>query len=284
MQVENAAVNKKIVLKILSWLLLALLIIFTFFPFVWVLFSSMKVESNIFNIPPTIIPKNPGQIIINYSKLFTAEPVGFARILINSFMVAIGVAVGSIFVGALAGFAFAKYEFKFKRILFYTVIATMMIPFQVLVIPLYREILVLNWGDTLLALVIPFFGRAYTVFLLRQFMVRIPSELMDAARLDGCSEFKIFTMVAVPLAKAGIVIAAIFNFIFSWSQFLWPLVVTSSPRNYVISIFLGNLITARTKHFGMLFAGTTLSFLVVAVLFFILQKSFFKTFEISFDK
>lgn len=270
--------------KYIIWLLLAIVVLVTLFPFIWLLLSSFKAESNIFNIPPTFLPESLSEAINNYARLFKVTPVGFGRILSNTFVVATSVSLGSLLVGSLAAFAFAKYEFKFKRKLFYVVIATMMIPFQVLVIPLYREMVILGWVDSFMALIVPFLGRAYTVFLMRQFMIQVPKDLLDAARLDGCSEFGIFARIVIPLVKPGLVIAGIFNFIYSMSQFLWPVVVLNSSHKYVLSLFLSNLIAARSKEYGMLFAGTVISVLIISVLFTVIQKNLFSTFEISFDK
>ncbi|MBS3787595.1 carbohydrate ABC transporter permease [Candidatus Bipolaricaulota bacterium] len=258
--------------------------IFTLAPFLWAFLSSLKAEHNIFSIPPTLLPESLGTSISNYVNLFHLEPVGFGRIFLNTLFITICFSIGSLLISSLAGFAFAKYDFKFKKFLFYLVIATMMIPFQVLVIPLYQEMVFLGWVDSYLALIVPFLGRAYTVFLLRQFMLDVPSDLLDAARIDGCTEFGIFWKIAIPLVKPGLVLAGIFNFIYMWGLFLWPLVITSSPEKYVVSLFLSNLITARTKLFGELFAGTTLSFVIVGLLFFLVQRQLFKSLEIGFGK
>jgi ABC-type glycerol-3-phosphate transport system permease component len=182
----------------------------------------------------------------------------------------------SVFFCSLAGFAFAKYRFALRKPLFAVVLAALIVPFQVILIPLYVITIKLGWMNTYYALVIPFMASPFGIFLMRQFMVdSIPNEVMESARIDGCSEFAIFLKFALPLSRPALGAFAIYQFVFSWNSFLWPLIVLNETEKYTLPVGLQSLFGIfYLKEFGTLMAGSALMIIPVVSLFVFMQKHF----------
>jgi ABC-type glycerol-3-phosphate transport system permease component len=239
-------------------------------PFVWTISSSFKTMGEIFNYPPVLIPSKLN--LQNYSNLFTKVP--FDRWYFNSLFLGVVSTALSVFFSSLAGYGFAKYTFRFQSALFSVLIASLIIPFQVVLIPLFVLMVKIQWIDSYLALIIPGMAPAFGIFLMRQYMVTIPSELLDAARIDGAGEFGIYWRIVLPLARPALGALTILQFMGSWNSFLWPLVVLRSKEKYTLPIGLANLLGLYQREYGMVMAGSFLVALPIIVLFFMMQKQF----------
>ncbi len=212
------------------------------------------------------------KLTANYKNLWKAVP--YNRYFINSVFIATASTLLTLFFCSLGGYAFAKYQFKGKTILFGILLASMMIPFQVLLVPLFGLMYDIGWLNSYKAIIIPFSVGAFGVFLMRQFIVTIPSELIDAARIDGCSEFGIYYRIILPIIKPALGALTIYSFLSSWNGYLWPLIVLRDEAKYTLPIGLANLIGIYRQDYGMLMAGTLLSLLPIIILFLAMQREF----------
>ncbi len=208
----------------------------------------------------------------NYRNLWKAVP--YNRYFVNSVFIATASTLLTLFFCSLGGYAFAKYQFRGKTILFGILLASMMIPFQVLLVPLFGLMYDIGWLNSYKAIIIPFSVSAFGVFLMRQFIVTIPSELLDAARIDGCSEFGIYYRIVLPIIKPALGALTIYSFLSSWNGYLWPLIVLRDEAKYTLPIGLANLVGVYRQEYGMLMAGTLLSLLPIVVLFLAMQREF----------
>jgi len=244
----------------------------TIIPFLWMISSSFKDVGEIFDYPPSFIPSTPKPS--NYIDLFVEW--GFLRPVLNSSFVASIVTFSAVFLSALGGFGFAKYEFKLKKPLFYILIGSIMIPFQVLIIPLFILMRVFGWLDTYYALTVPFLVNGFGVFLMRQYIVTIPTPIIEAARLDGCSEFRIFSQIILPLARPALGALTIITFMSMWNSFVWPLIALQSSSKFTIPIFLSNMVSGYrgNQYYGVILAGSVLAVLPVVSLFLAMQKQY----------
>ena len=212
------------------------------------------------------------KLTTNYRKLWQAVP--FNRYFINSVFIATASTLLALFFCSLGGFAFAKYQFRGKTILFGIMLASMMVPFQVLLVPLFGLMYEIGWLNSYNAIIFPFSVGAFGVFLMRQFIITIPSELLDAARIDGCSEFGIYYRIVLPIIKPALGALTIYTFLSSWNGYLWPLIVLRDEAKYTLPIGLANLIGIYRQDYGMLMAGTLLSLLPIVILFLAMQREF----------
>jgi len=256
--------------KFLFYLFLGMGAIAMIVPFAWTVSASFKTVGEIFNYPPEFLPDK--FYIENYIRLFTDIP--FVRWYGNSLMISVTATTLSIFFSSLAGFGFAKYIFPLRSILFYILISSLIIPFQVILIPLFVLMIKLRWMDNYLAMIIPFMAPAFGIFLMRQYIVSIPNELIDAARIDGSSEFGIYYRIILPLARPALGALTIFQFMGSWNNFLWPLIVLKSPQKYTLPIGLSNLLSLYQREYGMVMAASFLVALPMIILFLNMQKQF----------
>ena len=208
----------------------------------------------------------------NYRNLWKAVP--YNRYFINSVFIATASTLLTLFFCSLGGYAFAKYEFRGKKILFGILLASMMVPFQVLLVPLFGLMYDIGWLNSYKAIIIPFSVGAFGIFLMRQFIVTIPSELIDAARIDGCSEFGIYYRIILPIIKPALGALTIYTFLGSWNGYLWPLIILRDEAKYTLPIGLANLISIYRQDYGMLMAGTLLSILPIVILFLAMQREF----------
>jgi multiple sugar transport system permease protein len=244
------------------------------FPFFWMLNASLMTSAEIQRQPPVWLPAQPQ--LGNYARLFDAMPVG--RMYLNSLIITGCTVLGVLFTSSLAGFAFAKYRFPGKSLLFYAILATQMIPFFVTLIPVFYIVRQLGWINSYQGLIIPGLTSAYGIFLMRQFILSIPDELLDAARIDGASEPMIYIRIVLPLVTPALATLGTFVFIGSWNAFLWPLLVTTSRDLWTVPLGLNSLRTfaSEARNLDLLMAGTTLSVLPTLVLFIFLQRYFIR--------
>jgi multiple sugar transport system permease protein len=257
--------------NLVAYLVLGLGVIAVASPFVWMAFSSVKTEGEIRRVPPTWWPQEP--TLENFRELFGR--LDFPQFFTNSTLVAVAVTLGNLVFSSMLGYVLAKADFAGKKLLFGVVLGALMIPGMVTLVPLF--VLVANLGlvNTYLGLILPFLAAPFGVFLMRQFFLGIPDELIDAARVDGASEARIFVQVVMPLAKPALATLAIITFLGSWNNFLWPLVVATSEDKYTLPVALALYSTGQNQiNFGFLLAGAFVVVVPVIVVFLLLQRFF----------
>jgi len=253
---------------ILIYLFLLILISIILTPFLWLTSMSFKLRSEMFSYPPTFIPKK--FTLLNY--INTIKDILFVKSYRNSLIISLSDVLFGLIVCSLAGFAFAKYDFRFKSIFFSIVLVSMMIPFHVVVIPLYLEMKRFGLIDTYFGVIFPFLAKAFGVFFMRQFLVKIPDELLEAARIDGASEYFIWLRIIVPLSKPAFGVLACLFFVENWNMLLWPMIVLQSQTKQTIQVYLQSLIGVYRIDYGILMAGSCLAILPIFVLFLAMQK------------
>jgi ABC-type glycerol-3-phosphate transport system permease component len=242
---------------------------FMVFPFLWMLVSSLKPFEEIF-AGDTFLPSDP--TLANYRSLF-AQSDALRKIWNSLFIAATGTAL-SVFLCALGGYAFAKFRFPGRAALFGLMLASMAIPFAVVMVPLFVMMRnVFGWIDTPWPLIVPGAANAFGIFFMRQYMFSVPDEMLDAARVDGASEFGIFLRIVLPTTVPGLVSLGIIFFMASWNNFLWPSAVLRSPENYTVPLMLRSLQGPPGRDaFDVLMAGSVVSLLPMLVVFLALQR------------
>jgi multiple sugar transport system permease protein len=253
-----------------TYTLLILGAIITIAPFIWMAVTSIKPEAEVFALPPTLIPKAP--TLAAYHALFTK--VNFARTLLNSTIITISFTLINVFVCSLAGYAFAKIKFIGRDKIFLLFLATIMIPSQVTMIPSFMVLRNLGLLNSYLGLILPGSASIFGIFLVRQFMLSVPNDLIDAARIDGCNEFLIYRLIILPLLRPVLATIAIFAFMGAWNDFLWPLIVMTSEKMYTLPVALAMLNGEHNTEWALLMAGAMVVTLPVLIVFFSLQRYF----------
>lgn len=260
--------NRSSVLKYLIYTLLLLLCVVFLMPIVWVICSSFKTAGELFTWPPTLLGKNPS--LDNYTQAFAAGD--FGRWFLNTVLVSVLATVLTIMVNVMAGYVFAKYEFKGKKLLFGMVMVTLMIPLEVIMIPIFKVIVATHMYNNLWGLIIPAVASPTAVFLVRQYYEPIPDALMEAARIDGASELQILMRVMLPLAKPIISVLCIFSFMWRWNDYLWPKLVINSKTKYTLQLALANFSGEYSVDWSSLLAMSVISMIPVLAVFLTLQK------------
>ena len=244
-------------------------------PYVWMLASSLRPQAEIFQyVTPlswkTFVPQS--FTLASYRELFALVPFPFSRYVFNSIFVALSVTTLSLIVNALAAYAFARLEFPGRSVLFAIFLSTMIVPFEVLAIPLYLQIRSFGWVNTYQALIIPWIANPLGIFLLRQFFQEIPRELEEAARIDGCSYVGAFRHVVIPNSIPALVAFALIRFQASWDAFLWPLIAAPSAEKRVIQVAIASFVTEVQTRWDLTFAASVVATLPVAAAFLVLQR------------
>ncbi|GAB4004717.1 carbohydrate ABC transporter permease [Glycomyces albus] len=238
-------------------------------PLVWALSSSLKDRSEIFSFPPRLWPEPA--TLDNYANLLAGQP--FWNWMLMSTGVALVSTVAVVFLCSLAGFGFAKYEFKGKRVLFDIMFSSLAIPFAVIVVPLFILVAKLGLAHPLFALIVPWVAPAFGIFMMRQYTEQsIPDEILDAARIDGCSEFRIYWTVVLPLLRPALGALAVWSFLTAYNNLLWPLVIVSEPEYYTIPLGLQALFAAEGRQYDLVLAGSILSAIPAIAVFILLRK------------
>lgn len=255
----------------IAYVVLGLGLVVVTSPFVWMALSSLKGEGEIRRVPPTWLPEAP--TLDNFRELF--DRLDFPQFFTNSTIVAAVVTIGNLVFCSMLGYVLAKSDFAGKKLLFRLVLGTLMIPGMVTLVPLF--VLIANMGlvNTYAGLILPFLAAPFGVFLMRQFFLGIPDELIDAARVDGASEARIFVQVVMPLAKPALATLAILTFLGSWNNFLWPLVVATTEDKYTLPVALALYSTGQNQtDYGLLLAGAVVVVVPVLVVYLALQRYF----------
>lgn len=256
--------------KVLSTIGMLLVLFIIAFPFLWLILSSFKYEKDIISFPPKIFAEN--YTLDNYIKVWSTIPL--LDYIKNTVIFAGGTVITSIFFDSLAGYAFARMNFKGKSALFYFVLLTMMIPFQVFMIPLFIEVNLLGLLDTYAGLIIPRMTTAFGIFMMRSFFITLPASLEEAARIDGLNEFGIFWKIMLPLSKPTLLSLAIFTLMNSWNDLLYPLILTSSSKMRTLPAGLALFTGQNISFYGPVMAGTVISMLPLLIIYIFAQKYF----------
>ena len=237
-------------------------------PLVWLLAASVKGPDDLFHY----MFFAPDFSSYNFTQLFSQVP--FVRFMINSFFVAGATVLVQLFFSSLGGFALAKYSFRGKKVVMVVMLATMMIPGQVMMAPLYELIYTLGMVDSYLGLIVPGAVSVFGMFLFRQTMLDLPDDLLQAGRIDGCTELRLYWDIVLPVSRPMIGAFCLIGFMGSWNNFLWPQVILHSQERFTLTIGLNQMVGLYAQDYGAMMAGTMLAVLPVVLLFFLLQKEF----------
>jgi multiple sugar transport system permease protein len=246
-------------------------------PFLWMLSTSLKELPDVFRWPPEIIPRPPHWN--NYAQVFTLVP--FARYYLNTVFVSACRVAGVVLTSAMAGFAFARLRFWGRDALFFLYLGTMMIPGHVTMIPNFILMRLLGWIDTYRALIVPQIFSPFGTFLMRQYFLSLPPALEEASIIDGCNPWGVFRRIALPLSRPALATLGIFSLLGAWNDFLWPLIMTNSPRLRVLSVGLSSFQEAYLTNWPLLMAGAMLALLPVFVAYLFAQRSFIEGIAMS---
>ncbi|HIG55721.1 MAG TPA: carbohydrate ABC transporter permease [Candidatus Latescibacteria bacterium] len=237
-------------------------------PLIWLIAATSKGPDDLFHYL-FFAPRVSGY---NFEQLFTQIP--YVRFMVNSFFVAGATVLVQLFFSSLGGFALAKYEFKGKKLIMVLMLATMMIPAQVMLAPMYELIYAMGLVDSYLGLIIPGAVSVFGMFLFRQSMLDLPDDLLQAGRIDGCTELRLYWDVVLPVSRPMIGAFCLISFMGSWNNFLWPQIVLHHQDRFTLPIGLNQMVGLYAQDYGSMMAGTFLAVVPVVILFFILQKEF----------
>ncbi|MGQ9798192.1 MAG: carbohydrate ABC transporter permease [Ignavibacterium sp.] len=258
--------------KIFLHIILILIGIATIIPFVWMISASFMYDGHASVFPPKFIPDE--FTLIQYERLF--ERLSIARNFINSLVLSVLVTMISLTLNSMAGYAFAKYKFKGKNKLFNLLLTSMIIPSQVTMLPLFLMLKWMGFINTYMAIIIPGLANIFGIFLIRQYCISIPDSIIEAARIDGANDFLIYRKIILPLLTPVLATLAIFTFLGTWNDFLWPLIVMTDDTMYTLPVALANLMLEHTKDPELMMAGSVITILPVIIVFLALQKYYMK--------
>lgn len=238
-------------------------------PFVWMFVTSIKPSIEVLSWPPSFIPKSP--TLENYRTVFRTAP--FLRYFLNTFLISTISTLSILFTSSLSGFIFAKHRFAGRNVLFLVMLTTAMIPLETYMISLYILINKFGWINTYQGVVAPILVMSFGVFFMRQSILSIPDELLDAARIDGSSEWRIYTTIILPLSRSALGALAIFSYMSAWAFFIWPLIVINDRNLYTMELGLTMFQKRFTVDYGLISAGSIIAVLPILIIFLILQKN-----------
>jgi ABC-type glycerol-3-phosphate transport system permease component len=253
-----------------AYALLIFGLVATLLPFFYIMVSSLKTDAELRKTPPDFFPQQP--TLKHYTTILTDENIPIERNVANSVFVSLARVLITLFTGSFAGYIFAKYHFKGKNLAFGVILIQIMIPFQVVMIPSYLLIVKFGLIDSLWALIAPTMVDAYGIFMMKQFIESMPAELMDAARIDGASEFGIYSRIILPQMGPPLASLGIFTFMATWNDYLWPLIVLTSPENRTIPLLLVWFQTQHTSNQGLVLAASILTLLPIFFVYIFLQR------------
>jgi len=255
---------------ILIYVVLVLGLILTAAPLVWMVSASLMPAGEATTYPPRLLPSRV--TFEHYAALFTR--LDLARYLVNSTLIAAAITAISILINSLAGYAFAKLRFQGRDAIFRSLVAALVIPVQVTMLPLFLLLKEMGLINTYMGVIIPGMASIFGIFLIRQYALSIPDSLLDAARTDGASEFRIYWSLVLPLCKPIIVTLALFTFMGAWNDFMWPLIVLTEDEMYTLPVALANLLGEHAQDTELMMAGSVLTIVPVATLFIFLQRAY----------
>ena len=244
--------------------------VITLFPLFWMLSASLMSTGEATALPPHIVPHAP--TLAQYRELFTRLSIG--RAFLSSAIIAVVVMVGSLLTSSMAGYAFAKLRFKGRQRIFGLLLVAVVIPPQVGMLPLFLLMKKLHLVNTYWGAIIPSLATVFGIFMIRQFMLSVPQELLEAARIDGASEWRIYWSIVLPLARPILATLATFMFMSMWNDFMWPLIILSDQAHYTLPVALANLSGEHVQDVELMMAGSVVTILPVLLLFIVLQRQY----------
>lgn len=256
---------------ILPWVILIVVAIVALWPMYWLYITAFTPTEDTVKTPPDLIPIHAS--LVNFSRLFH-QAKDYWRWALNSFIISLSVTAFHLLFDTMAGYAFAKKRFPGRNFFFWLILSTLMIPSHVTLVPLYIVARKLHLINNILAVILPGTADVFGIFLMRQYIQTLPSELEEAARMDGCTEPGVFWRVIVPLSKPALGALAIFSFVRYWNDFLWPLIVLQKSQHYTLPVGVASLQGEFRTDFGLIFAGAALAALPMIVFFLIFQRYF----------
>lgn len=256
--------------SLIIYIILFMMAFVMILPFVWTILTAFKTQAEALKVPPQIMPASWS--FINFERVMEVLP--FAAFFKNTFLMMMARVITSVFFSALAGYAFARLEFPGKNLLFTLILMQMMLPSQIFILPQYLIVSKLGWLNSVKALIVPGIVSTFGTFLLRQFFMGIPKELEEASVLDGCSIWKTFWMIMLPLSKSGLVSLGIFTALFAWKDLMWPLIVNMSIDKMTLSSGLVTLMGQYSVDYPQLMAGSLIAIIPMIILFLVFQKQF----------
>lgn len=264
--------KKKDIFYYLQHIIIYIAAAFVLFPVIWVILSSFKPQSELFKIPMTLFPSI--FTIENYANALNTG--NFITYFSNTFFVATTATIITVFINIMAGYALAKYIFRGRDIIFSIMIGTLMIPLQVIMIPIFLQLKSLGLLNSLWGIIIPPAATPTGIFLARQYIYNLPNSLIESARIDGAKEFYIFAKIIIPLSRPIIATIAIFSFMWRWNDYLWPLIVITKSEKQTIQQALANFVGQLQINWSNLLAMTTISIIPVIIVFLMFQRYFMK--------
>ncbi|KRA25215.1 hypothetical protein ASD65_12865 [Microbacterium sp. Root61] len=258
--------------RVLLYALLIVVAVVPLFPLYWLVISAFKTPAEFVTIPPTWFPAAP-----TLDPMVSAlTEVPFLQSMLNSIIIAGASTLSVLVTSVLAGYVFAKYNFRGKDLMFWGIVATMFLPPIVTLVPLYYLVSSMGLSDTYIGVLLPWLANAFGIFLMRQFIMEVPDELIEAARLDGASEFRIVWQFVVPLIKPAVVTLAVFMFVFSWNNFIWPLTILRTEAMYPVVLTLNRLMsyTMSFEYQNVVIAGALIASLPTLIVFLVSQRVF----------
>ena len=252
--------------------LLVVIALLTLAPLLWMVSASFMPAGQANNFPPPLLPH--GATLANYIQLFTR--LNLARAFGNSLFVAVLATLISLLTNSLAGYAFAKLHFRGRDRTFQLLLAALVIPGQVSMLPLFLLLKSMGLVNTMAGVVVPFMATIFGIFMVRQYALGIPDELLDAARVDGASELRIFTTIVLPVLKPILATLAVFTFLSAWNDFMWPLIVLTDDARYTLPVALANLSGEHVQDTELMMAGAVLTVLPVLAVFLVLQRAYMR--------
>jgi lactose/L-arabinose transport system permease protein len=262
--------QRKFLQKMGLYAVLTVGVVISLFPFYWAMIGATNESGKMFSSTPTLVPGT--KLIENITNL--NESIGIGRVMFNSLFVAGTYTVLSLIICTMAAYAFAKFHFKGRNVIFTIFLLSMMIPYHATVIPLFKMMAAFGWLNTYKALILPNLAYPFAIFLMRQNMLAFPDALIEAARIDGAGEWRIFFRIVLPSMKPALAATAIFLFMYQWNSFLWPLIAVSSEEMYTFPVALSSLFGLSRIDYGQVMAGVTLATVPIIVFFLALQRHF----------
>ncbi|HKJ81144.1 MAG TPA: carbohydrate ABC transporter permease [Ignavibacteriaceae bacterium] len=258
--------------KVILYSILIIAGILCILPFIWMISASLMATGHANVYPPRFLPDKI--TFIQYKHLFAR--LNIVRYFFNSIIVSVGVTVISLLVNSMAGYAFAKYRFAGEKNLFKLLLSFMIVPAQVTMLPLFLILKYMGLINTYLAIIIPGMATVFGIFLIRQYLLAIPDSLIEAAKIDGAGDFQIYLTLILPLAKPILITLAIFTFMATWNDFLWPLIAMTNDSMYTLPVALANLMGEHNQDTELMMAGSVVTIIPVILVFLSLQKYYIK--------
>lgn len=256
--------------KVIIYLVLISGVLITLFPFMWMVLTSLKTRGESIQIPPTFFPEEPQ--FTNYQEVFDAVP--FAMMYRNTIITAAVIVFFQVLLSSMAAYAFGRINFPAKNFIFTLLLAVLMIPGSFFILPQYTIVMNLGLLNTIPALFLPHLFSAFNTFLLRQFYMSVPDELEDAAKLDGCSHFRIYWQIMTPLVSSGLVAVAILALRYAWNDLMWPMIVNNTPGKMTLASGLQYLQGQHSTNYPLLMAGSVMAVLPLIIFYAIFQQQF----------